>query len=271
MHSVERDSFSVYRDSEYFRSGIIENATEFELFVHDPPRQVPISLYEYRSIYGNIVLQDILSESGAAVFYDLRAISAPVDPGGGGPGNGGGPGPGDTTAPILNLPGNIDRSTTDPTGVAVNFTVTADDNADPSPDIVCVPPSGSVFPIATTIVTCTATDNSGNSAASSFSVNVELLALTTIKDLSARPKSGKVSLLWTPVAEAVGYNVYRRTDSAALALVEQGIVTDYATFLDEGLSNGTTYHYRVRWLTADGRESGDSNEATATPAARTRR
>src|SRR6185295_12834924 len=39
--------------------------------------------------------------------------------------------------------------------------------------VVCNPPSGSVFPIGTTTVTCTATDTSGNTVACSFNVAVK--------------------------------------------------------------------------------------------------
>lgn len=59
---------------------------------------------------------------------------------------------------------------TGPAGATVLYAVSATDNADPNPAIVCQPPSGSSFPIGTTIVTCTATDASGNSTTKSFEV-----------------------------------------------------------------------------------------------------
>ena len=42
----------------------------------------------------------------------------------------------------------------------------------PSPKVVCVPPSGSAFPVGTTVVTCTATDSSKNSSTCTFTVTV---------------------------------------------------------------------------------------------------
>ena len=52
--------------------------------------------------------------------------------------------------------------------------VCATDDFDPSPDVVCIPPSGSVFPRGTTIVTCAAKDDAGNQATSAFPVTVTL-------------------------------------------------------------------------------------------------
>jgi len=43
---------------------------------------------------------------------------------------------------------------------------------DPAPSVVCMPPSGSFFPLGTTLVTCTATDASGNQTSTAFPVVV---------------------------------------------------------------------------------------------------
>jgi hypothetical protein len=59
-------------------------------------------------------------------------------------------------------------------GEVVTFGVTATDDLDPSPTVLCTPPSGSSFPVGTTFVTCTATDASGNQAACQFPVTVRL-------------------------------------------------------------------------------------------------
>jgi hypothetical protein len=79
----------------------------------------------------------------------------------------------DTTAPMLNLPGNFTVEATRPTGATVSYTATATDETDPIPPVVsCDPASDSTFPIGTTTVECTATDNSGNTASGSFTVTV---------------------------------------------------------------------------------------------------
>ena len=84
-------------------------------------------------------------------------------------------GPPDTTPPTLACPSSV--LVRDPKGNApgevVTFSVTAADDVDPTPTLVCVPPSGSFFPRGTTLVTCTATDRSGNQATCSFPVTVQ--------------------------------------------------------------------------------------------------
>jgi len=54
----------------------------------------------------------------------------------------------------------------------VTFTVTASDDRDSSPSVVCVPPSGSFFPRGITLVQCKATDGARNQSNCSFPVNV---------------------------------------------------------------------------------------------------
>jgi hypothetical protein len=78
----------------------------------------------------------------------------------------------DTTPPSIVVPQGINTYTASPNGTNVSFTVTASDLVDPSPVVTCTPASGSLFPIGTTMVMCTATDASNNSAQDSFHVSV---------------------------------------------------------------------------------------------------
>jgi len=78
----------------------------------------------------------------------------------------------DATQPNITVPGNMTVEATGPSGAVVNFTATATDSVDPSVLPVCVPPSGSTFPLGTTNVTCTATDDAGNSRTGNFNVTV---------------------------------------------------------------------------------------------------
>jgi len=84
----------------------------------------------------------------------------------------------DSRAPELECPPALvvlDRHGSPP-GEIVYFSVTATDNFDSSPSIVCVPPSGSFFPRGTTVVHCTATDATGNQSICEFPVSVLLTA-----------------------------------------------------------------------------------------------
>jgi HYR domain-containing protein len=90
----------------------------------------------------------------------------------------------DTTPPTLSVPSNTVLNATSPAGAIFSFTATATDSLDPNPVIACTPPTGSTFPIGTTVVSCSATDASGNSSTASFQVTVEGAA-QQISDLAA--------------------------------------------------------------------------------------
>ena len=81
----------------------------------------------------------------------------------------------DTAAPLLTLPPNtpITVSTSSPSGANVTFTATAVDVVDGVRPVTCSPASGSKFKIGTTIVTCSASDLSGNTSTGTFSVVVK--------------------------------------------------------------------------------------------------
>src|SRR5262245_51563396 len=70
----------------------------------------------------------------------------------------------DSTPPLLACPAAlvVGDPLPSPPGEFVAFSVTASDDFDPAPTVVCVPPSGSFFAEGTTLVQCTATDATGN-------------------------------------------------------------------------------------------------------------
>jgi hypothetical protein len=93
-----------------------------------------------------------------------------------------------------------------------------------------------------------------------------------IENLAARAKDAKIDLTWAAIQGAVNYNIYRGTVAGGpYQLIKAGHVTNYATYADFGLTNGVTYYYTVRWVLDGGWESPPSNEARATPAARSTR
>jgi murein DD-endopeptidase MepM/ murein hydrolase activator NlpD len=84
----------------------------------------------------------------------------------------------DAAGPVINWPGDVWVTTTDPTGAAVAFAVPgAWDAVDGAVGVSCDWGSGAFFPVGTSYVTCWAQDWSGNPAAPvSFAVTVEYLA-----------------------------------------------------------------------------------------------
>ena len=79
----------------------------------------------------------------------------------------------DTNPPLLVCPTNLVVNSLTSTGVVVNYiTPGAVDNCGPNLIVTCAPPSGSVFPIGTTRVTCTAVDDANNAGTCSFEVKV---------------------------------------------------------------------------------------------------
>jgi hypothetical protein len=74
---------------------------------------------------------------------------------------------------------------------------------------------------------------------------------------------GEVSLAWNGSSGATGYNVKQSTTSGgSYATVANGITS--ASYTRTGLTNGTTYYFVVSAV-GPGGESGNSDEASATP------
>jgi uncharacterized repeat protein (TIGR01451 family) len=81
----------------------------------------------------------------------------------------------DVQAPTISCPANV-SAVENPTGsgvAVVNYPLpTTNDNCQ-GVTPVCTPPAGSIFPVGSTTVTCTATDAGGNQASCSFNVMVQ--------------------------------------------------------------------------------------------------
>ena len=78
----------------------------------------------------------------------------------------------DTVAPVVTVPAKVTLQATSPAGATYSFSATAVDNVDGAVTAACTPASGSTFAIGSTTVTCTATDNAGNTGSGSFVVTV---------------------------------------------------------------------------------------------------
>jgi hypothetical protein len=78
----------------------------------------------------------------------------------------------DTTPPALGCPKDLAISCVGTARVPVSFAPEAADLCSGPVSVSCVPASGSLFPIGTTVVRCTAADASGNAASCGFTVRV---------------------------------------------------------------------------------------------------
>lgn len=85
-------------------------------------------------------------------------------------------------------------------------------------------------------------------------------------NLGATAGNAQVSLSWTGSTGATSYNVKRATVSGG-PYTTVGTATS-GSFTNTGLTNGTTYYYVVTAVNSAG-ESGNSNQASATPTAGT--
>jgi hypothetical protein len=79
----------------------------------------------------------------------------------------------DTTAPVVTVPADITKEAAGPSGAQVTYIATASDAVDGMITPTCDTPSGSVFPLGTTTVTCSAQDAAGNTGSASFHVTVQ--------------------------------------------------------------------------------------------------
>ncbi|WNG50486.1 HYR domain-containing protein [Archangium minus] len=79
----------------------------------------------------------------------------------------------DTTKPSITCPLAVDVKIGSGLGLSVQYAVSAKDNCGPVP-VSCSHPSGSLFLLGLTNVTCTAKDTSGNTASCDFGIRVRL-------------------------------------------------------------------------------------------------
>jgi uncharacterized protein (TIGR02145 family)/uncharacterized repeat protein (TIGR02543 family) len=106
-------------------------------------------------------------------------------------------------------------------------------------------------------------NNGGESSQSSYvSATTNVAAPNTPTNVSATAaSSSSITVSWSAVSGASGYNVYRSTSaSGSYSQVEN---TSSASVTNTGLSSGTTYYYKISAYN-DGGESSQSSYASAT-------
>jgi hypothetical protein len=92
--------------------------------------------------------------------------------------------PPDTDSPEITVPADLAVTAQTAAGAVVTYIVTAFDASDGSLTPSCSPPSGALFSIGTTLVTCQATDQAGNTSTASFTVTVTISTDQTLPTVS---------------------------------------------------------------------------------------
>ena len=80
---------------------------------------------------------------------------------------------------FTDVPSPSPTEATGPGGAAVTWAIAATDNVDLSPTVNCAPSSGSTFPVGTTSVSCTATDDHGNTTPTPATFGVTVVDTTS--------------------------------------------------------------------------------------------
>lgn len=129
--------------------GVTDNGDPNPALVCDPPPGTLLPLGTY------VVVCTATDASGnsASCSFELKIV--------------------DTAAPGLNCPGDVVLEASGPEGAALSYDLpTPADTCDPAPNLACVPAPGTVFPIGTSVVACTADDSAGNMIRCEFEVRV---------------------------------------------------------------------------------------------------
>lgn len=149
----------------------------------------------------------------------------------------------DATPPSLTVPSDISVPATSAAGATVTYAASATDDRG-TPQLSCVPASGSTFPAGrTTLVTCTATDAVGNTTVKSFNVVVgpwdttpPVITPTISPAANANGwHNGDATVSWT-VTDAE--SAFTTTGCATTVLTGSGSLTCSATS-DGGTSSAT--------------------------------
>jgi hypothetical protein len=152
----------------------------------------------------------------------------------------------DTTAPALTgLPAGLTLDTTDPAGAVLAFDPpSATDVVDPAPDVACSPGLGDVVPVGRSTVSCTATDESGNTSTDFFPVMTRLW-----QTVWEEPISGSTATL--------AANHGRNVPIKASVVVDGRPVVDGAAVLRVvGCAGGTAVDWALEYRPDPGRWFG---------------
>ena len=176
----------------------------------------------------------------------------------------------DTTSPALTLPAPMRVEANSRNGAVVSYTTSALDVVDGAVPPVCVPASGTTFPLGTITVRCTATDGAGNSSRGEFPVTVHDTTPPVIACNAPATITPPMAPIWftATATEAVSTPTTRVTSYSCTAVNGSGRLIDKSEscivetngaavqILDSG---GVGDH--ISWTVTSSDEAG--NESTA--------
>jgi hypothetical protein len=118
----------------------------------------------------------------------------------------------DRTPPVLSVPPNKRLPTANAAGTVATYSASASDLVDGPVQINCAPASGTLFPVGTTKVTCSAADRRGNASSAAFDVVVYFVRTVKRSTTMLSPAAGSrittpPMLRWRAASKASFYNV----------------------------------------------------------------
>ncbi|HEY0770626.1 MAG TPA: HYR domain-containing protein, partial [Sphingobacteriaceae bacterium] len=161
----------------------------------------------------------------------------------------------DGVPPVLNVPSNISVAAESSFGTVISYPTSAIDDFFNPASISCNHSSGSLFPIGSTIVSCTATDGAGNtSAPRTFTVEVvdtaPNLSLPPYISTNASSASGATVTYFASADDAVSGQLPATCSPASGVTFPIGQTTVNCSASD-GAGNTSTGSFNVYVLTGD--------------------
>ena len=141
----------------------------------------------------------------------------------------------DTTPPAITAPAGVTAEATSSAGAEVVFVVTAEDLVDGDIIPVCVPPSGSLFALGETMVTCYAADTRNNGDSVAFPVTVADTTPPVITLITVSPAA-----LWPPNHKMIDVTVTATAVDAVDATPSVRIVSVSSNQPQNGTGDGDT-------------------------------
>lgn len=151
----------------------------------------------------------------------------------------------DCTPPVVTPPADVTIWTTGSSGAVVSYPpATATDNVGVTSGPTCTPASGSMSPVGTTTVTCTAEDAAGNVGSASFNVTVLFDGTPPTVSCSASPGT-----LWPPDHKLRVVTTAVTVEDAESGPAGFTLISVASDEPDDGLGDGDTADDIQGWMT----------------------